>query len=69
MFERLIASRRRPDVRRSSTASVLALTLHATLIAGAVYATVGAEEAPPVVVPVDLGRYVPDPRPEPPRPP
>ena len=68
MFDRLIASRRRPDVRRGSTASVLALTLHAALIAGAVYATVGAEEAPPAVVPVDLGPYVPDPRPEPPPP-
>jgi TonB family protein len=68
MFERLIASRRRPDVRRGSTASVLALTLHATLIAGAVYATVGAGEPTRAVVPVDLPPYVPDPRPEPPAP-
>ena len=63
MFDRLIASRRRPDVRRGSAASVLALTLHATLIAGAVYATLGAEEPLRTVVPVDIGPYVPDPRP------
>lgn len=68
MFERLIASRRRPDVRRGSTASVIALTLHATLIAGAVYATVGAGAPIPAVVPVDLPPYVPDPGPEPPAP-
>lgn len=68
MFERLIASRRRPDVRRGSTASVIALTVHATLIAGAVYATAGAGEPTPVVVPVDLPPYVPDPGPEPPAP-
>ena len=68
MFERLIASRRRPDVRRGSTASVLALTLHATIIAGAVYATVGAEEPPPVVMPLGLSPYYPDPRTEPPPP-
>ncbi|HXV91467.1 MAG TPA: energy transducer TonB [Gemmatimonadales bacterium] len=58
MFDRLIASRRRPDVRRGSTASVLALTLHATLIAGAVYATVGAGEPLPAVVPQDPMIYV-----------
>jgi len=68
MFDRLIASRRRSDVRRGSTASVIALTLHATFIAGAVYATVGAGEPTPTVVPVDLPPYVPDPRPEPPAP-
>lgn len=68
MFDRLIASRRRPDVRRGSTAGVIALTLHATLIAGAGYATVGAEEPAPAVMPVDLAPYVPDPGPEPPAP-
>lgn len=58
MFDRLIASRRRPDVRRGSTASVIALTLHAALIAGAVCATVGAGEPPPAVVPHDLAIYI-----------
>jgi protein TonB len=51
MFARLIASGPRPDVR-ASAASAVALCLHAAVIAGAVYATVRAEE-PPVVVPID----------------
>jgi TonB family protein len=67
MFDRLIASRRRPDVRRGSAASVLALALHATLIAGAVYATVGAEEPPRATVPDDFF-YLPDSPPKPPAP-
>jgi len=58
MFDRLIASRRRPDVRRGSTASVIALTLHATVIAGAVYATVAAEEPPHAVVPREAMIYI-----------
>lgn len=69
MFDRLIASRRRPDVRRGAAASVVALCLHATLVAGAVYATLGAEEPPPRPVSHDPVIYIPDRRPEPPAPP
>ena len=69
MFDRLIASRRRPDVRRGSTAGFFALGLHATLIAGAVYVTLGAEEAPPAVVPHESMIYIDHDRPrEPPTP-
>jgi TonB family protein len=56
MLDRLIASRRRPDVRRGSAAGAIALMLHATLVGGAIYATLRADEAPtpPLVVVPDF---------------
>lgn len=48
MFDTLIESKRRADVKRGSTASVVSLVFHSALVAGAVYATqrVVAAEAP-----------------------
>jgi protein TonB len=47
VFDTLIESKRRADVKRGSTASVVSIILHSALVAGAVYATqrvVAAEE-------------------------
>lgn len=47
MFDTLIESKRRADVKRGSTASVVSILFHSALVAGAVYATqqvVSAEE-------------------------
>ena len=47
MFDTLIESKRKADVKRGSTASVVSLLFHSALVAGAVYATqqvVSAEE-------------------------
>jgi protein TonB len=47
VFDTLIESKRRADVKRGSTASVVSLLFHSALVAGAVYATqqvVSAEE-------------------------
>jgi TonB family protein len=69
MFDRLIASRSRPDVGRGSAASLVSLSLHAGLVAGAVFASVAAEESPPVIVPPGPVIYIdPNQRPEPPAP-
>lgn len=69
MFDRLIASRSRRDVRRGSAASLVSLSLHAGLVAGAVFATVAAEASPPVIVPPGPVLYIderarPDPAPD-----
>jgi len=47
VFDTLIESKRRADVKRGSTASVVSILFHSALVAGAVYATqqvVSAEE-------------------------
>jgi TonB family protein len=65
MFARLIASGPRPDVR-ASAASAVALCLHAAVIAGAVYATVRAEEPPVIGRTDDFVIFPPPPRSGPP---
>jgi protein TonB len=49
VFDTLIESKRKADVKRGSAASVFSLLLHSALIAGAVYATLKAGEAAEVV--------------------
>ena len=62
MFDRLIASRSRRDVRRGSAASLVSLSLHAGLVAGAVFATVAAEESHPPYVDSGVVVVFPEPR-------
>ncbi len=50
MFDTLIESKKKADLKRGSTASIVSLVLHTALVAAAVYATLSAGEAEQQVV-------------------
>lgn len=50
MFDTLIESKRKADVKRGSTASVVSILFHSALVAGAVYATQQVVSAEEVVI-------------------